>query len=519
MYCEKLNFKDIGTFSSLFLNYLQQDPFLNSFITLPPTIKSFNKKIERKKSDNHKRDTLNFALREQYSNYKIAPVVASNIDSLKNKNTFTITTGHQLNIFTGPLYFIYKILTVINTCEILNSHYPEYHFVPVYWMASEDHDLEEIKSFSLFGKRYSWDTDQAGPVGRMNPSSIKTILDQLPEKSELFENAYLTHDSLADAVRYYVNILFGTYGLVVIDADDIRLKTQFKHIIKDDLVDHHANDLVESTSSKLAEKGYKIQVYPRAINLFYMSDNLRKRIVKEGGTYNVIDTNFKFTENEILDEVEKNPQNFSPNVILRPLYQEIILPNIAYIGGPAEIAYWLQLKDMFDHFKISFPVLLPRSFAIIINKGLNKKLQKLMIRIEDIFRPVNEIKSNYLQDHTEYSIDLNTEERIMLELFESIRNKSKAVDQSLEGFVQGEKAKVLKSLENIEKRLKKSEEQKQSVELNQIESLKEKLFPSGNLQERTDNFLNFAFNNSDFLKNIKKFLDPFDFRFNIIIED
>jgi bacillithiol biosynthesis cysteine-adding enzyme BshC len=510
---------ETGVFSDLFLKYIQQDPSLNTFINLPPTLRSFNTIIKGKKFDDGKRIVLHKVLKQQYVHCKTTQAVELNIERIKKENTFTITTGHQLNLFTGSLYFIYKILTVINTCEILNRQHPDHHFIPLYWMASEDHDLEEIRSFSLFGKKYSWDTDQEGPVGRMNPSSIRTVLDLLPEKVEIFENAYLHQDTLADAVRYFVNALFAEYGLVVIDADDVQLKMQFRDIIKDDLVDHHSNDLVESASSRLAELGYKTQVYPRAINLFYMENNLRKRLIKEGGYYKIIDTDLKFTEKEILMDVDTNPQNYSPNVILRPLYQEMILPNIAYIGGPAEIAYWLQLKDMFDHFKVSFPILLPRNFALIISKGLNKKLRKLMVRVEDIFKPVNELKNKYIEDHTEYTISLDSEEKIMDELFESIRNKSRSVDQSLEGFVQAEKAKVLKIFENIGKRFKRSEEQKQSVELKQLENLKEKLFPGGNLQERSDNFLNFALNNSDFIENIKKILDPFDFRFNIIIED
>jgi bacillithiol biosynthesis cysteine-adding enzyme BshC len=484
-----------------------------------PSVKSVIKVIEEKKFNDNKRVTLSKTLEKQYSTQKLTEAVKLNIESLRDKKTFTLTTGHQLNIFAGPLYFVYKIMTVINACEILNIQYPEFHFVPVYWMASEDHDLEEISSFSLFGKKYTWETDQTGPVGRMNPSSINKILDVLPEKVELFNNAYQNHDTIADATRFYVNELFGKYGLVVIDADDVQFKTQIKDIIKDDLLDHHANDLVESVSARLSEKGYKTQVYPRAINLFYMSEGLRNRLVKESGVYKVIDTDLTFTESEILKEVDVNPQKFSPNVILRPLYQEVILPNIAYIGGPAEIAYWIQLKDMFDHFKIPFPILLPRNFVIFISKGLNKKLKKLMIRAEELFKPDHELKNKYLEDHSDYTIDLKSENKILLELFDSIRNKSKAVDQSLEGFVEAERVKALKSLENIEKRFKKSEEQKQAVELKQLERLKEKLFPGGNIQERVDNYLNFSLNNKNFLENIKGFLDPFDFRFNIIFED
>jgi bacillithiol biosynthesis cysteine-adding enzyme BshC len=519
MHCKKINFEETGIFSNLFLDYIKQKPFLKSFINSSPTIESFDTVIKNKNTELNKRAILHDVLTKQYSDFKLTESTRSNIQSLKNKNTFTITTGHQLNIFTGPLFFVYKIITVINACEVLSKHYPGFNFVPIYWMASEDHDLDEISSFSLFGNKYTWITDQDGPVGRMDPSTIKTILNQLPDRVEIFEKAYLNHDSLSDSVRYYVNELFGKYGLVILDGDDAKLKHQIIPVMKDDLLDHHANDLTEAASSRLSENGYKAQVYPRAINLFYMSGNLRKRIVKEGGMYKVLETDLHFTESEMLSELESNPQKFSPNVILRPLYQEIILPNIAYTGGPAEIAYWLQLKDMFDHFNIPFPILLPRSFALVINKGIQKKLKKLMVQVEDLFKSENELKQKYIEEHTENKIDVQSEVKIMNELFESISNKTKAIDQSLEGFVQAEKAKVLKGLENIEKRLKKSEEHKHAIAINQISKIKDKLFPGGSPQERTDNYLSFALNNDDFLESIKPLIDPFDFRFNIFLED
>ncbi len=519
MECKKIDLKETNSFSKIFIDYINQDPSLAPFYDLPPTIKSFKKIIEKRTLNNEKREILTDILNQQYSGFQVSEATALNIERLKEKNTYTITTGHQLNIFTGPLYFIYKILTVINACEILNKAHPDHHFIPVYWMASEDHDIDEIRSFSLFAKKYTWDTGQTGPVGRMDPASLKEVLEMLPERSEIFEKAYLEHDTLAKSVRYYVNELFSDSGLIVIDADNGALKSQIIHVLRDDLLDHHANDLVESTSAELAELGYKSQVYPRAINLFYISGNIRKRIIKEAGVFKVFETDLEFTEDEILKELESSPEKFSPNVILRPLYQEVILPNVAYVGGPAEVAYWLQLKSTFTHFGIQYPILLPRNFALIINKGLMKKMRKLMISAEEIIMPVVELKNKYMEEHREFNVDLESEIKIMEELFESVRNKSKMVDQSLEGFVQSERAKVSKSLENIGKRINKSEEQKQSVALNQIQNLKDKLFPEGGLQERTDNFLNFYINNPGFLEDIKKKLDPFDYRFNIIYED
>jgi bacillithiol biosynthesis cysteine-adding enzyme BshC len=389
----------------------------------------------------------------------------------------------------------------------------------VYWMASEDHDLDEIRSFALFGKTYSWETSQTGPVGRMDPSSIKTIIDQIPESVEIFEKAYTQFNKLADSVRYYVNELFGSYGLVVLDGDHDTLKNQIKDIFKDDLLNHHANDLVENTSSRLTDLGYGAQVYPRAINLFYMKDGVRGRIAREEGTYRVIDTDLSFSGEEIISLVEKSPDLFSPNVILRPVYQERILPNIAYVGGPAEVAYWLQLKDVFDYYKISFPVIMPRNFVMIIGKSLNKKINKLMIKGEDLFLEDNDLKSRYLEEHAAYNFSFESEKKIMDEVFKSIRNKTKAVDKSLEGFVGAQEAKIIKEIQNIEKRLQKAEEKKQETGIKQIQSLKEKLFPEGKLQERVENLLSFYINDPHFIESLIERLDPFDYRLNICYEE
>ena len=458
-------------------------------------------------------------LKQQYSECSVDQKVLLNIDLINETNTFTVTTGHQLNIFTGPLYFIYKIVTVINACKKLSEKYPEYNFIPVYWMASEDHDLEEIRSFSLFGQKYTWETGQTGPVGRMDPTSLAELIGQMPEKAPIFEKAYTESATLAEAVRKYVNELFGTYGLVVIDADSNELKRQFKTVIKDDILNHHANDIVETDSSKLTDAGYGAQVFPRAINFFYMFDSERKRIVKEDGQYRIMDTEIVFNESEIIEAIEKESARFSPNVILRPLYQEMILPNIAYVGGPAEVAYWLQLKGVFDHYQVPLPAIMPRNFAMAIGKGILKRLNKLNIKSSDIFNDFQTIKAAFLESHSDYHFTLESEIRILNELFESVLNKAKPVDPSLEGFVGAERAKSLKSLDNIEKRIKRAEENKEETNIKQIQNIKDKLFPNGSPQERSDNFLNFFINDKDFIAKLIENFEPFDYRFNVLLDD
>ena len=303
------------------------------------------------------------------------------------------------------------------------------------------------------------------------------------------------------------------------DADDTSLKQCFAPVIEDDLLNHEANKLVEKTNGQLADAGYKTQVYPREINFFYLDNGVRERIVEEEGNFKVLNTKLSFSREEIVTLIKRSPEKFSPNVVLRPLYQEVILPNLAYIGGPAEVAYWMQLKPVFDHYQVPFPMLLPRNFAMVIDGGLVHKMEKLGLEVQDLFLPIEELKENYIRKNAGQPLDLDTEKAGFSRLFDQVENKAISVNQSLKGFVGAEKNKVFKILEHIEKRIKKSEEQKQSIGMRQIENLKSRLFPNGNLQERTDNFLNFYLNNKGFLDELLENLEPFDFRFNVLLID
>lgn len=519
MKIDKTDLGETGYFSPVFLDYLQQKDQLRPFYHLFPTLENFGKQLGLKDFSKEKRETLTVTLEEQYAGITPGPKARENISLLKSENTFTITTGHQLNIFSGPLYFIYKLITVINACEKLADTYPEFNFVPVYWMASEDHDFQEISHFRLFGKEYSWETDQTGAVGRFDPMGLRKIITELPEIPVLFENAYCQHENLADATRYFVNELFGNKGLLVIDADHKRLKSQISSMIIDDITKNTAETIVVPDSGKIEGLGYKSQVFCRPINFFFLDDNVRERIIFQHGRYEINNTELFFSEKEMLDLVRDSPQKFSPNVILRPLYQEVILPNLAYVGGPSEVAYWLQLHGLFQHYKIPFPILMPRNFSLIINRVNAGKVRKGGVQARHLFRDENSLKDLFMAENGEHNLSLEQEREVMEQVFESIKNQVLAVDKSLEGFVGAEGNKAMKIVENIEKRLKKAGETKHENSLKSLLGVKEKLFPGGNLQERTDNFLNFYINNPEFINEISAALDPFDFRFHILTED
>lgn len=515
-----VSFESTGAFTPFFLDYIRQKESLRPFYNAFPELKNFADQLALKQvfpAGNRK--TLVQVLQQQYINVPAAQPVKNNINNLGDNNTFTITTGHQLNIFTGPLYFIYKIITVINTCKKLSVAYPGYRFIPVYWMASEDHDYDEIKSFRLYGKNYTWQTSQQGAVGRFTTHDLKTLFSEIPGDIVLFKEAYTRFKKLSDAVRFYINALFGEYGLVVIDGDNRELKKLFSSVITDDLINHSAKNLVDQTNAKLEQGGYKTQVFCREVNLFYLDDGLRSRIEKTGDRYRVVDTALSFTAAEIEKLIQESPEKFSPNVCLRPLYQEIILPNLAYVGGPAELVYWLQFKGMFDFYKVPFPVLLPRNFALMINHEQFRKFQKTGIELSDLFKEKSALLNHTAIKFASDKIQLNGEKEAIINQFNAIKNHAKSVDKTLEPMVAAETKRAINSLEKIEQKLLRAEKRRQADRLRQVEELKDALFPNGGLQERTDNFLNFYQTDPQFIHKLVKNFNPFDFRFNVLVEN
>lgn len=514
MDCQKIAFEKTNRFSSFFLDYINKSEKVKPYFDLFPEPTNFQKQIDQKKSFPH-REVLVNTLQSQYQDLHVDPLVTQNIDSLGSPKTFTVTTGHQLNIFTGPLYFIYKIITVINACRELKEVYPEYHFVPVYWMATEDHDFEEIRYFRLGGKKYVWETDQGGAVGSFDPSSIRSLIKEIPGIPEFFKEAY-SQKTLAEAVKYYVNHLFGSEGLVVIDADHKDFKKLFTDVIKDDLTQHSAQEKATEQMDILSKEGYETNIFPREINFFYLDQQLRERIEKVGETYKIIDTGLSFSEQEILRLVEEHPEKFSPNVILRPLYQETILPNLAYVGGPAEVVYWLPLKPVFEHFKIPFPMVMPRNFAMVIPHHIQNKIDKTGLTLEELFEDPETLFKKSVKNFTAKEIELNGQITKFEELFKDIQQKALAIDPTLGPHVEAQKEKTKKRLEIMEKKFIRAEKRNQSDKLRQVESVLEFLFPNQSLQERADNFLNFYLENPDFIKNLMECFEPFDYRFHIL---
>ncbi|ALJ04428.1 bacillithiol biosynthesis cysteine-adding enzyme BshC [Pseudalgibacter alginicilyticus] len=499
MHTDSIAFKKTGYFSSLICDYLDEKPELKKFYKHFPNVENFKLQIEAKSNFNQQsREILTAVLKKQYQKIEASELSNLHIDLLKEPNTFTITTGHQLNLFTGPLYFLYKIISTINLTKQLKQEYSNYNFVPVYWMATEDHDFEEINYFNFKGKKVHWNKETGGAVGELSTDGLEAVFNLFSQDlgtgkhadwlRELFKKAYLNHDNLADATRYLANELFKDHGLVIIDAHDSDLKRQFIPFIEDELINGTSFKTVAETNKQLVSLGYNIQVNPREINLFYLTDHLRERIVFEDDVYKVVNTNLTWNRSQLLKHLNEAPGRFSPNVIMRPLYQEVILPNLCYIGGGGELAYWFQLKNYFKTVNVPYPMLLLRNSVLVKTQNHHKKLENLNISKEDIFLKRNTFINKKVREISNIDIDFSSQKNALKQQFENLYVLAEQTDKSFLGAVKAQEVKQLKGLETLEKRLLKAQKNKLSDQVLRMTDLQNELFPNGNLQERNVNF-------------------------------
>jgi bacillithiol biosynthesis cysteine-adding enzyme BshC len=522
-----ISYQNSGYFSPLMNDYLDQKTNLQPLYNRFPTLENFEEQILEKQANfnNASRKTLVSVLQKQYLNVETSALTKQNIDALNDTNTFTVTTGHQLNLFSGPLYFLYKIISTINLTTELKAKYPTYHFVPIYWMATEDHDFEEINYFNFKGKKFHWNRESTGPVGRLSTEGLEEFLEIFALEigsslnanaiKKIFEDSYVKHDNLADATRHLANALFGIYGLVILDADNQDLKRNFIPFVKEELLHQSSHPLVLETAEKL--KDYTIQVNPREINLFYIEDTLRERIILENGKYKVNHTKIEFSESEILELLENHPEKFSPNVIMRPLYQEVILPNLCYIGGGGEIAYWLELKSFFAATKVTFPMLLLRNSVLLATEKQAKKADKLDLTWKDLFSKQANLINYKTKQLSEFPIDLTNLKEQLQKQFAVLYEVANKTDESFMGAVKAQEVKQTKGLENLEKRLLKAQKRNLSAILQRIIDLQNELFPNQSLQERQANFSEFYLENGEnLIPALVKKLKPLQSNFDII---
>jgi bacillithiol biosynthesis cysteine-adding enzyme BshC len=491
-------FSSTHVFSKLINNYLEGKGTALDFVQYAPNLEGYRTAIEGRKKHPINRNLLFDVLTKQYANLPQENAVNNQIAILNKDNTFVITTAHQPNLFTGPLYFFYKIIHAIQLAASLKAAFPECNFVPVYYMGSEDADLEEVGSFNLDAKNYQWATKQTGAIGRMQVDdallvllkqleSYWTILPQGQKALEILKEAYQKGKTISEATLSFVHAFFGSKGLLVLQPDDAALKAAFIPVMEKELLSGFSHEVIQPTIAALS-KDYHVQSEGRAINLFYLKDNLRARIEKQGEQYIVVDTDIQFTQVEIITELHQHPERFSPNVILRGVYQETILPGIVFVGGGGELAYWMELKNVFQAVGVHYPLLQLRNSFLLMSHKQAEQWSAMQFEEQDLFKPILDLEVAFVKKHTTQALDLQEQINHITTLYLTIKNEVVKVDPTLgahtDNLAQQAKAKLLA----LEKKMLRAEKRKQSVDMQRIHRIKKELFPQDNLQEREEHF-------------------------------
>lgn len=496
-------FTKTGILPSITQEYLTNPERLKPFYNRYFTKEDFYRQIREKQLEytDERREILFKALKRQYSADGVmlssSEPVMTNIHLLTQENTFTVTTGHQLCIHTGPLYFIYKIVSTIVQAQKLKEWYPEYHFVPVYWMASEDHDLPEVNHFHHHNVRFQWNCEHFGkPVGRLPMDGYGELLQaysdflaphnaSITEWLKILEASYLTSVNLAQATRKLVHQLFGRYGVVIIDGDDPELKYLFRLIIKEEILRQVSREPLKVTSEEIGRLWFA-QVNPRDINFFYLGTNGRVRIEKiSDDTYRAGQKSW--TSNELEHEIENQPENFSPNVVTRPLYQEFILPNLVYIGGANEIAYWLQLKGVFTVHQVPMPILLLRNSFLQLNAKVQRFLQKNDLKEEILFQAPSKVVKDLVRKTSPTESRFKYFETHIKRLYLEIEEYCSSVDKTLAASARARMVRHLKAIESLKSKTLSAEARKNEQITRKLEEIHHMVYPNGVLQERYEN--------------------------------
>lgn len=511
--CSHISYHKTGFFSKIVTDYLAQAPELQPFYEHEVSIKGIEQSIEARKKFNTNRTILVDQLNQQYAGLPLNELQQQNIQSLLNENTFTVTTAHQPNIFTGPLYFIYKIMHAIKLADVLKQQLPQYNFVPFYYMGSEDADLEELGYINLGGEKLVWETNQTGAVGRMKVDKkflelIHRIYGQIgvfehgKALVELFKQTYAEGKTIQQATLELLNILFQQFGLLILIPDNAILKAEFNKIISKEIETKYSNNIVQNTINQLS-KNYKVQTAGRPINLFYLYENHRERIEQEGDLFVIKKINKQFELIELQQEIKNYPDRFSPNVILRGVFQETILPNIAFIGGGGELAYWLELKEVFKASNAPYPVLVLRNSFLFIEEKFSTKIQNTSLKLEDLFKPEFDLIKQKVEENSHNQLSLEDELDQIKRVYLQIEHLSGLVDATLTDHVKALKKQAISKLEQLEKKIQRAEKRK-FAELNtEIQKIKRSLFPNNSLQERVENFsIYYAKYGKDWLQHI-----------------
>ncbi len=517
-------FSQTALFQKIILDYVAGEDALKNFCGPFPSEENLLKQIEGK-TQNAKRDELVAYFQQEYSNP--TQKQQNNISHLEQENTFTVCVAHQPNIFLGPLYTIYKIVECVKTAEKYSTQ--KHKLVPVFFMGSEDADFEELSTISIKEKKVQWQTKQRGAFGRLSLEDLQQHFDEIKKEikhlpyfkeiEKLFEEHYLKQPNIKKATFELINELFKDNGLLIVDPDSVRLKKMFVDFMLQDIIDQSSKPEIEKSINAL-KPNYKIQATPRGVNFFYLYNQHRERIEYKNETFFIPKLKLVFSGEQMRQEIKTYPERFSPNVFLRALMQESILPNIAFIGGGGEIAYWLEMKNMFVKYGVDFPLLIVRNSMIIVEeKIIQKKINKNTFHLEEIFQTEEKWlkqKAGELMNR-ERKIKIKQHLRAIEKKYEEIQTEVENKMPHLQDHLKALRKKHTTDFLNVEKKILRAYKKELETEKAQRQQIVRAIFPNGTFQERNQNFIYFyAKYGQGFFEQIEQAITPLDSKIHFL---
>lgn len=490
----QISYEATQRFSKLVLRYLSHDPQLSPFITAFPSREALVEAIKQKQSQSIDRAVLVETLREQYNNFGASEQIEPLLTRLASPDCFTITTAHQPNLFGGPLYFLYKIIHAIKLAAYCREQFPEYDFLPMFWLGSEDADLDELGHLYIGSEKKIWKTKQTGAVGRMQidtacielRDALCAELEVLPNGTwlkEVLQSCYRKERTISQATQAFVHHLLGAEGLLVLDPDHPKTKQRFIPVMERELGEQFSAPRVAETAQRFPND-LPSQELGRSINLFYLQAQRRDRIEQVDHCFLRFPADTPQSIASIREELHAHPERFSPNVVLRPVYQETILPNIAFLGGGGELAYWMQLKDVFDAAAVTFPILILRHSLLLIDEKARGWIEHFGLKGEALFQDREAFQKSWVIKHTPGNLQLEAIRKELRELYGKAAIQAAAQDPTLQEHTQRLATQAEKKLIALEKKMYRAAKRKLDADIRKLDRLSQKLFPLNNLQER-----------------------------------
>ncbi len=427
--------------------------------------------MERSKFTSIQRERLSSALKRQYRSIECHEEVDKNILLLNDSKTFTVTTGQQIVTALGPWMVLYKIATAIKLSKDLANQFPGNCFVPIFWMATEDHDWVEIAEIKKGEEHLKWDNPKGGAVGRL---SCDTTLDAVkhwnamhPEwvVNDTVMQAYRDHTTLADATRWLVNQVFGHCGLVVMDGDDTELKAMASELFTAELNEQKLFHLAQKHNCLHGEIDIK------SYNVFQLLPGERLRVQNE------FEANILLTQNDF--------SSCSPNVALRIFYQESILPNLAYIGGPSEQRYWNQVAPFFADLNIAQPLFVLRERGVVVPEKWCRKWESLGWNKDQSLHPKQCFELDLRNKYGSAETLLALKESILF-AYESHYSMIASEDASLLNVAKGDCVKSIQMVEQLEKKIHRARKRKEDETFQFAQRWDDHVNPKNHLAERWD---------------------------------